>query len=91
MQAELRKIGINDTPSDREYVSNYFYDVINDSSNISHVELRSYVVEELPDKPVLEYVATTRESLLMGPTGAAKLETIWDNNKLLTVIFKGGE
>lgn len=38
-----------------------------------------------------EYTVTTRESLLMGPGGAVKVESVWDGNRLLTVIVKGGD
>ena len=66
MQVELQRIGTHDTPSGREYVSNHFNEVIKDPTNISNVQVKSYEVKELPDKPVVEYTATTRESLLMG-------------------------
>lgn len=91
MQVESQRIGIHDTPSGREYVSNYFNEIIKDPTNISNVQVKSYEVKELPDRPVVEYTATTRESLLMGPGGAIKLESIWDGDRLLTVIIKGGK
>lgn len=90
MQEELRKIGIHNTPSGREYISNHLNDVLKDSSNISNVEVRSYIAKELPGKPIVEYTAITRESLLMGPGGAVKVESVWDGNRLITVIVKGG-
>ena len=90
MQAELQKIGIHNTPSGREYISNHLSNVLNDPTNISNVEVRSYIAKELPGKPVVEYTATTRESLLMGPGGAVMVESVWDGNRLLTVIVKGG-
>lgn len=90
MQTELQKIGIHDTASGREYISNHLDDVLKDSSNISNIETRSYVAKELPGKPVVEYTATTRESLLMGPGGAVKVESVWDGNRLITVVVKGG-
>ncbi|MEM6321500.1 MAG: 3-coathanger stack domain-containing protein, partial [Bacteroidota bacterium] len=31
-----------------------------------------------------------RESLLMGPRGGVKVTSIWDKNKLITIILKGG-
>lgn len=89
MQAELQKIGIHNTPSGREYISNHLSNVLNDPTNISNVEVRSYIAKELPGKPVVEYTATTRESLLMGPGGAVMVESVWDGNRLLTVIVKG--
>ncbi|RDU24559.1 hypothetical protein [Anaerosacchariphilus polymeriproducens] len=90
MKKELSKIGIHDTSSGREYVSNHLKSLLNDSTNISKVETRSYVAKELPGKPVVQYNATTRESLLMGPGGAVMVESVWDGNRLLTVIVKGG-
>lgn len=63
--------------------------MLKDSTNISNVEVRSYVAKELPSKPNVEYTATTRESLLMGPGGAVKVKSVWDGNGLPTVIVKG--
>ena len=90
MQAELQKIGIHNTPSGREYITNHLNDVLKDPTNISNVEVRSYIAKELPGRPVVEYTATTRESLLMGPGGAVMVESVWDGNRLLTLIVKGG-
>ncbi len=90
MLAELRKIGIHDTPASREYLAKHLNDVLKDPSNISKVEVRSYIAKELPDTPIVEYTATTRESLLIGPGGAVKIESVWNDDKLLTVIVKGG-
>lgn len=86
MQAELRRIGIHDNSFGREYITNHLNDVLNDSSNISNVEIRSYTVKQLPGTPVIEYTSTTRESLLMGPGGAVKIESVWDGNRLITII-----
>ena len=90
MQAELARIGIYDTPSGREYLSKHLNDVLKDPTNISKTETRSYVAKEMPGKPVVEYTATTRESLLMGPGGAVLVESVWDGDRLLTIIIKGG-
>ena len=90
MQAELRRIGIHDNSFGREYITNHLNDVLNDSSNISNVEIRSYTAKQLPGTPVIEYTSTTRESLLMGPGGAVKIESVWDGNRLITIIVKGG-
>ena len=90
MQAELQKIGIHNTSSGRKYISNHLNDVLKDPTNISNVEVRSYIAKELPGKPVVEYTATIRESLLMGPGGAVMVESVWDGNRLLTIIVKGG-
>ena len=57
-------------------------------SNISNVKTHTYIAKELPGTPVVEYTTTTRESLLMGPAGALKVEFLWDGNRLLIVILK---
>ncbi len=90
MQIELEKIGIHDDLSGREYLTQHLNKVLNDSSNISSVEVRSYVAKEIAGNPTIEYTATTRESLLMGPYGGVKLKTIWDGDRLLTIIIEGG-
>ena len=91
MQLELQKIGIHYNQSGNEYISNHLNNVLKDSTNISNIEIRSYVAKELPGNPIVEYTATTRESLLMGPGGAIMIESVWDGNRLLTVIVKGGK
>ena len=90
MQIELEKIGIYDDLSGRDYLTQHLNKVLNDSSNISSVEVRSYVAKEIAGNPTIEYTATTRESLLMGPYGGVKLKTIWDGDRLLTIIIEGG-
>lgn len=32
-----------------------------------------------------------KESLLMGPLGGIKIETVWEGEKLITVLLKSGE
>ena len=90
MQAELARIGIYDTPSGREYLSKHLNDVLKDPTNISKTETRSYITKEIPGRLVVEYTATTRESLLMGPRGTVLVESVWDGDRLLTIIIKGG-
>lgn len=90
MQSELRKIGIHDTSSARQYVTQHLDDALNNPSNVSRVETRTYIAKELPGQPVMEYTATTKESFLMGPGGGVKVESVWDGNRLLTIILKGG-
>lgn len=72
----------------REYITQHLNDVLNDPSNISNVEVRSYVAKELPGQPIVEYTATTRESFLMGLGGGVKLRSVWDGDKLLTIIIE---
>ncbi len=75
MLQELRKIGINDTAEARAYVANHLTQILNDTSSI---------IQRGGDR-------TVRESFLMGPTGGAKLESVWEGTKLITVkIFGGG-
>ena len=90
MQIELEKIGIHDDLSGREYLTQHLNKVLNDSSNISGVEVRSYVEKEIAGKATSEYTAKNRESIEMGQYGGVKLKTIWDGNRLLTIIVEGG-
>lgn len=91
MQNELSKIGIYDTPSSRELLNNHLKNVVNDSSNILKIESRSYIAKELPGTPTVNYTATVRESFLKGPNGGVKIESVWDGDRLLTIIVKGGK
>ena len=91
MKEELAHIGIHDTPNNRKLLENHLNDVLNDSSNIIGTETRSYIAKELPGNPTIEYTTTTKESFFMGPGGGVKLETVWDGNRLLTVIIKSGK
>lgn len=91
MKTELSKIGIQDTTSGRQYLTEHLNNALNDSSNIRNIENRTYIAKELPGTPVVEYTATVKESLLMGPGGGLVVESIWDGNRLLTVILKGGQ
>ena len=88
MKAELNKIGIQDTTSGRDYLTEHLNNVLKAPSNISNVKTHTYIAKELPGTPVVEYTTTTRESLLMGPAGALKVEFLWDGNRLLIVILK---
>ncbi|MBC6474420.1 MAG: hypothetical protein GDA48_17735 [Hormoscilla sp. GM102CHS1] len=74
--AELENIGIIDTPENRSYVANHIYSVFGDSTNTSRVQ---------PDGRVV------KESLLMRPLGGIKMETVWEGEKLITVLLKSGE
>ena len=85
MQSELSKIGIYDTSSSRELLNSHLKDVLNDSSNILKTESRSYIAKELLGQP------TVRESFLKGPHSGVKIESVWDGDRLLTIIVKGGK
>jgi len=87
MRNELRRIGIHDTPSGRATVERHLNEVIRNPNNILRTETRSYT--PTGGTPVT-YTVTIRESLLAGPGGFVKLETIWNGNRLLTIIIYGG-
>ena len=75
MQRQLARIGLHDTSSTRKLLGNHLIDVFNDPSSIARVQDNGRVV---------------RESLLMGPNGGIKLETIWRGDQLITVNAFGG-
>lgn len=53
--------------------------------------LSEHLGEVLQQKGVLqENGRVLRESLLMGPQGGVKVQSIWEGNKLITVILHGG-
>ncbi|MBF2544366.1 hypothetical protein IA922_06130 [Listeria seeligeri] len=54
-------------------------------------ETRSYIAKELPGTPKVNYKTTVRESFLKGPGGGVKVESVWDGDRLLTIIVKGGK
>ena len=87
---DFASIGIDDTLANREYMTWYFQELLNDSSNILDVQYAFYTMKELPDKPVVGYLVTVRESILIGPDGGIKLITYWDGDRLMTVIPKVG-
>lgn len=66
---KLRSIGLNDMSGWRDYVSQHLDNVLNDPDNIVRVQENGRAV---------------RESLLWGPLGAVKLETVWEAEKLIT-------
>ena len=72
---QLQRIGLPDTAATRQYLTDALTDVLNNPVNISAVQANGRVV---------------RDSLLMGPIGGAKLQTVWDGNKLITVNIFGG-
>lgn len=75
MLTQLERIGLPDNPATRKYLTEHLTDVINNSSNIVRIQETGRVV---------------RESLLMGPNGGVKFETIWDGTKLITGKILGG-
>ncbi|UAW63749.1 hemagglutinin repeat-containing protein [Mycoavidus sp. HKI] len=78
MLRQLERIGLSDTPAARQYLSKSILEAYGNP--------RSFV-------RTLENGHVLRESLLMGPNGAATLETIWVGNLLSTgkiIKSKGG-
>ena len=74
MRAALQQVGLNDTIENRVLVSENLTNALNNTGSI---------VSRTGDRVV-------RESLLMGPTGGVKLQSIWENTKLITVKVFGG-
>ena len=76
MLRQLQSIGLQDTAATRELLAGHLEEVLNDSSNIVRTQTNGRVV---------------RDSLLMGRNGIVKLESVWDNTKLITVNVFGGK
>ncbi len=74
MGRQLSAIGIHDTPVWRSFLHDYFMDVLRDPSNVARVT---------------EDGKTIKESLLMGPRGGVKVETIWNGHLLETFKVYG--
>jgi len=75
MLAQLERIGLPDTAANRALLQQHLEAVANDASNIARTQANGRVV---------------RESLLIGPGGAVKVESIWEGLKLITVNLFGG-
>jgi RHS repeat-associated protein len=75
MLRQLERIGLPDTPTTRQYLKEHLSIVVNDPTNILRIQNNGRVV---------------RESLLMGPRGGVKLETIWEGESLITGRIFGG-
>lgn len=73
--AKLHRIGISDVPRMRAYLQTFFEKVLNDPTNVATQQANGRVV---------------RESLLMGPLGGLKVQSIWEGAKLITVYLFGG-
>lgn len=76
MSRQLKSIGLGDTPDTRAYLNAHLYSVFHDSTNIAEIQ---------PTR------RTVKESLLMGPRGALKMRSVWDGNKLITILLFGKE
>lgn len=75
MLLQLRQVGLNDTEEVREVITQNLTQALNNPSSIV----------------AINGARTTRESLLMGPGGAVKLESIWEGTKLITIKVFGGK
>ena len=74
MASQLSQIGIGDTAGGRQLLRDHLNGVVQDASNIVKTEGER----------------TTRESLLAGPGGFLKLQSVWDDSKLITGFLFGG-
>ncbi len=72
---QLERIGLPKTAANTEIMRQHLIGVINNASNILRTQPNGN---------------TVRESLLMGPKGALKVQSIWDGAKLITVKLFGG-
>lgn len=76
MAAELARIGIYDSPEGRRLVQSHLSGVLADSTSIASRDAAGRDV---------------RESLLAGPGGFLKVESVWEGQQLVTVYLKGGK
>lgn len=65
MEAELLRIGIQDNAEGRAYMTQKFTDTYYDPNNILRVQENGRVV---------------KDSLIVGPSGALRMETVWEGN-----------
>jgi RHS repeat-associated protein len=75
MLKQLESIGLPDSPQSRDLLEKHFADVLSSPSSIAKT---------------LDNGRVVRESLLMGPTGGLKVESVWEGNKLITMTLFGG-
>lgn len=73
MLQQMEPIGLSDTPINRLIVEEHLQNVVRNPNNI---------VRNQGERQ-------TRESLLMGPNGGVKLQTVWENDKLITINVFG--
>lgn len=76
MEKQLNSIGVFDTKNGRKLVQDNLTNTFNDPSSLLKVQKNGREV---------------RESILNGPNGIVKLESIWDGNRLITVKIFGGK
>ena len=76
LQRKVNSIGIYDNENGRKIILDALSRTLNDKTSIK---------ESLRDGRIL------RESLMVGPQGVLKMETIWDGEKLITVKILGSK
>ena len=76
MEKQLNSIGIFDNEAGREIVEDNLSEALNKPTSILKVQDNDRIV---------------RESLLSGPNGAVKIESIWEGAKLITIQIFGGK
>jgi hypothetical protein len=74
MASQLSQIGIGNTRGGRRILRDHLESVYADATSIV----------------ATKGARTTRESLLAGPGGFRKLQTVWEDNKLITGLIYGG-
>lgn len=74
MLKQFEAIGLFDNPETRAIVKDNLIRTLKDQTSVAKS---------------LENGRVLRESLISGPRGHLKIESIWDGNKLITVIVKG--
>ncbi len=74
MLRQMERIGLRDTWATRSYLEKHLTDALNNPTNISGYGRDG---------------AVFRESLLMGPRGGVKLETLWQGDQLISIKVKG--
>jgi len=75
MASQLDSIGLHDTPATRDHLTDHLTKTLNDPSSVARTQDNGRVV---------------RDSLLMGPQGGLKFETVWEGAKLITGNLFGG-
>ena len=76
MLSDLRHIGLGDTAEARALLKNHFDGILADPGSVTGYGQEGRII---------------RESYLQGPGGGLKLESIWEGNKLITVLTKSGK
>lgn len=75
MKRQLQRIGIDDNAAGRTHVQQHLNDVYVNPNSVARIQPNG---------------RTVRESLLMGPRGGVKVQSIWQGRSLVTVELYGG-